>query len=77
MIKGIKKMIIDNLKSFKNIQAIDNLDLLAFSVIMKKHYSLIMNECKSNLRLRQIITKKLNKLNDHAGLNPIYLQYEV
>jgi hypothetical protein len=77
MIKGIKKMIIDNLKSFKNIDSIDKLDLLAFSIIFKKHSAVIMNECKNNLRLRQVVIKKLNKLNDHAGLNPIYLQYEV
>ncbi len=70
-------MTINKLNEFSSIESIKSLDLLAFSLIMKKHSAVIMKECKSNLRLRQVIESKLNKLEAHKNLSPIYLQYEV
>ena len=70
-------MIIKNLKEYKTIESFDKLDLLAFSIIFKKHHVILMNECKDNLRLKQVVERKLKKLSQHSNINPIYLQYEV
>lgn len=69
-------MTINKLNEYRSIESIRSLDLLAFSTIMKKHSTVIMQECKSNLRLRQVVEQKLNKLEKHKNINKIYLQYE-
>jgi hypothetical protein len=62
--------------NFNLIKSVNEMDLFQFSAFLKKHCEVVKDLCRSDLRFKQCIVNKLEKLQMNTQLKAHYLQFE-